>query len=260
MPKRILLWDWSCTKWFPEQFEQVPQGEQIIAVANWNAWHPTEAKGRLPFIPQVRTPAQAYGDEWSWIWDSNAQTVMFLNEPERQSVSVEDAVRMWRSQMLRLRQQRNAKLIGPSPANDPKGNGWLERFMQQVGSDKPDFIGVHVYETDVGNAKRYLESVWNKYHIPLVVTEIACIDRNYGNVLRWTAAMTQWMDCTDWIHSYAVYGCLPQHSADDYASAAAQLMNSDGSFRDLMYKLMYDDPMNSGDIEVAKGEGSGAYH
>ena len=259
MPKRILLWDWTCTKQCPGQLQQVPQGKQIIAVANWNAWTPAELKDRFPFIPQVRTPAQASGDEWSWIWNSNARTVMFLNEPERQPVSVEGAVRIWRSQMLPLRQQRHAKLIGPSPANDPTGNGWLERFMQQIGSDKPDFLGVHVYDTNVDNAKRYLESLWNKYHIPLVVTEIACIDRNYPNVLRWTAAMTQWMDGTDWIHGYAFFGCMP-HPADDFVSPAAQLMNSDGSFRDLMYKLMFDDPINSSDVEVAKGEGSMAYH
>jgi len=46
--------------------------------------------------------------------------------------------------------------------------------------------------------------------------------------------------------------------ADNFVSPAAQLMNADGSFTDLFYKLMYDQPiksmllqMSASDLDVA---------
>jgi len=51
-----------------------------------------------------------------------------------------------------------------------------------------------------------------------------------------------WADETPWIAEYAFFGCM-RKLADDFVSPAAQLMNPDGSFTDLFYKLMYDQPI-----------------
>lgn len=41
------------------------------------------------------------------------------------------------------------------------------------------------------------------------------------------------MDNQDWIFEYGFFGCM-KNVADGFVSPAAQLMNSDGSFNELM--------------------------
>jgi hypothetical protein len=51
------------------------------------------------------------------------------------------------------------------------------------------------------------------------------------------------MDEKDWVFEYAFFGCM-RVTADDFVSPAAQLMNADGSFTDLMWKYMSDQPFH----------------
>jgi hypothetical protein len=67
------------------------------------------------------------------------------------------------------------------------------------------------------------------------------------------------MDATWWVDKYWLFGFMP-HVADDFVSPAAQLMNSDTSFRDLMMKYIWDAPMTANSQGVALGTGKNAYH
>jgi len=50
---------------------------------------------------------------------SGAETVHFLNEPERQGVAPEAAAALWREKMVKeLREGKGMKLAGPSCASD----------------------------------------------------------------------------------------------------------------------------------------------
>lgn len=52
------------------------------------------------------------------------------------------------------------------------------------------------------------------------------------------------MDKTDWVFEYGFFGCIRQMT-DGFVSPLAQLMKLDGSLTELMFKLMYDQPMHA---------------
>lgn len=242
--KRLLLWDYTNTRDCAGKIEQLNfTNSPFISVSNWNAWVPPELKDRLPYRPMVRTHAQASGDEFSWIRDGKHDTVHFYNEPERQGISPQQAADTWRHVMIGvLRNQKHKKLIGPSCASDPAGTKWLREFMSKIGGDRPDYLGVHYYGTDVSAAKKYLTDMHNEFKLPIVVSEIACIDRDGKKVERWTVEMANWMDGQDWIKEYGFFGCMRQ-CADGFVSPAAQLMDGNGNFTGLMRKLATEQPM-----------------
>lgn len=88
-----------------------------------------------------------------------------------------------------------------------------------------------------------MRSRHDKYpEYPVVISEIACICRGKKDVLRFTAEVANWADECPWVFEYAFFGCMAK-VADDFVSPEAQLMNEDGSFRDMMKKLMNEQPM-----------------
>lgn len=255
--KRGLLFDYTVSDKYPNAIDEIPSNAQISRVADWT-WTPKNLKNRIPFVPTIRTPAQLQGQEWDWAWNSNGPEILFFNEPERIIVSPQDAARMWFSHMIPLRQQTGKKLVGPGIANDAGGQRWLESFMSLIGDQRPDYLGLHVYDTDGNRAIQYMRDMYQKYRLPLYITEIASVHRNYRDVLYFTAQLTNWMDNTPWVERYFFFGWMPT-LADNFVSPAAQLMNSDGRSRDLMMKLIWDCPINP-DGEEWKGTGKNAYY
>ena len=174
----------------------------------------------------ARTPAQLTGPEWQWIVAANAPMVHFLNEPERQpNLSPSAAAALWRDHMLaQLRSPSNGrtKLVGPSVASDGPGRAWLREFMGLLSRERgewPDYLGVHYYGTDAGEAIRYVEGMHGEFGgLPVVVSEIACVSRDGGEVERFTAAAANWMDATEWVVEYGFFGCMAE-VADDVSTA-----------------------------------------
>ena len=192
----------------------------------------------------VRLEAQLSGGDWDNVVRSNQPIIHFFNEPERAGISPEHAANVWKNQMLPLRRNHGKKLVSPSCSNDQRGQNWINRWMQLVAGNPPDYLGLHYYGTD-GNAMiRYIQQMHQQHSgIPIIVSEWASTSRNYNDVLGMTIQLANWMDGTDWSFAYALFGCRRQ-VADDFVSPAAQLMNPDGSFRDLLWKYMSDVPMH----------------
>ncbi|KAK1700100.1 glycosyl hydrolase catalytic core-domain-containing protein [Colletotrichum godetiae] len=277
--KRCLLWDYTNTRDRPDAIDQLFPTTTSSAttskasesattpipvtpfksVHNWNAWYPPELKGRLPFRPMIRTRAQLDTEEWDWIRDSDAEMVHYFNEPERQGISPGDAAAWWLEKVVpELREKRGKKLVGPACASDSGGEAWLAEFMRVVYEDenkqkendgekkrmRPDFLGVHYYSGDVEHAKLYLTSMYERYELPLNVSEIASISRDPGKVEAFTEELSGWMDEREWIDEYGWFGCMA-HCADDFVSPAAQLMDGEGKFTPLMRRLMGHDPSST---------------
>lgn len=191
----------------------------------------------------IHDMAKLSGDDWNRIKSLEDSIILNFNEPERAGVSVQQAADAWFKQIVALRTQQGNKLVSPSCASDPNGRQWIADFMTRVESDPPDFLGVHYYGTDSKEAIKYLEDMHAQFpHQPLFITEVASISRNYQDVLAFTVEIANWMDGTDFVEEYGFFGCM-RAVADDFVSPEAQLMKSDGQFTDLMYKLMYDQPM-----------------
>jgi len=243
--KRLLLWDWTNTKYNPQVLDKIPFNGPFRSLSNWNAWYPTELKHRAPFRPMVRTMAETSGQDWQNILNTNEPIVQFFNEPDLNGISVEDAVRIWRNQMLPLRRNKGKKLVSPACIGNAVGIAWLDNFMKALGpNEKPDYTGVHYYGTDAKEAQRHITDVYNRNgQRPVIVSEVASLSRDYNQVVKFTVDLANWMDSTPWVFEYGFFGCMKQ-VPDGFVSPAAQLMKQVGSFTPLMAKLMTVQPMH----------------
>lgn len=243
--KRCLLWDWTNTKNCPQMIEKVNFEGPMHSVSNWNTWTPPELKNRAPFRPMVRLMPQLSGQDWTNIENSNQPIIHYFNEPERAGITPEVAAHHWNSQMLPLRHHKGKKLVSPSCANDAAGQAWIEYFMKRTSANRPDYLGLHYYGTNGNAAIEFIESMHKKYpNLPIIVSEIASTSRTYADVLGFTAQLANWMDHTEYIYEYGFFGCM-EKLADTFVSPEAQLMNPNGSFKDLMLKLMNDQPIKA---------------
>ena len=248
--KRCLLWDWTNSdgpghKGVPGEMDKVHFNGPMKSVSNWNTWMPPELKNRAPFRPMIHDMAKLSGDDWRRIGATRNGIIHYFNEPERASISAEEAAGIWHKQVVPLRNEKGNQLVSPSCASDPHGQQWIADFMRRVEKDPPDFLGLHWYGTNHNEAIKYFEEMHAKHQKQRIfVTEIASTSRNYKDVLAFTIEIANWMDRTEWIEEYGFFGCMRQ-VADNFVSPEAQLMKPDGQFTDLMYKLMNDQPMKA---------------
>jgi hypothetical protein len=187
--------------------------------------------------------AKLSGGEWQNIEKTKNGIIHFFNEPERSGISPQQAAEIWFRQVIPLRRHGN-KLVSPSCASDPPGQAWLADFMHRTAKDPPDFLGLHYYGTDAKAAIEYLGKMHAKHpKHPVYISELASISRNHADVVAFTIDVANWADKTSWVFEYAFFGCM-RTVADSFVSPEAQLMKPDGSFTDLMHKLMLEQPMH----------------
>ncbi|OCK80221.1 glycoside hydrolase family 128 protein [Lepidopterella palustris CBS 459.81] len=206
----------------------------------WHCWAPPGLNGRLHFRPMIRTRMETFGPEWANIENTRDAIIHFLNEPEL-TMSPSEAAEIWLRQIIQLRQKNN-KLVSPAVKSNEGGMKWLAEFMDLIRANPPDYLGLHYYGTDSNQAIAYIEEMHARHLYPVIVSEIASISKEMDSVRRFTVNTSNWMDETDWIYEYGFFGCTRVLS-DGFVSEAAQLMDPHGKFTDLMYELMYDQPM-----------------
>ncbi|MCJ1310523.1 hypothetical protein MMC25_004187 [Agyrium rufum] len=250
--KRTLVWDWTNTKDVPPCVKDINWSGPLLSIHNWNSWEPPELNHALPFRPMIRGEGQLVDNEWAMIVNNEHAIIHYFNEPERAGISPERAARLWLDQVVpKLRIEKGKKLVSPSCASDPGGEAWLAEFMRLVGEKGeananalPDYLGLHYYGGDDGSgAIAYIEKMHARYPgLPVVVSEIASIARDEREVRVFTARVANWMDGVEWVVEYGFFGCM-RECADGFVSPQAQLMNRDGTFRELMVKLMGEQPI-----------------
>lgn len=138
------------------------------------------APGGVEFVPMIwgaksvtsATLAEAKGQ---------GSVILGFNEPDmaaQANMSVDQALDLW-PQL----QATGARLGSPSPAYgaDTPG-GWLDQFMSGARSRgyRVDFIALHWYGSDfssaaTGQLERYVKAVYERYHLPIWLTEYALI-------------------------------------------------------------------------------------
>ncbi|KAI8632004.1 glycoside hydrolase family 128 protein [Xylariaceae sp. FL1651] len=250
--KRIVLWDYTLTRdvgsvpGIKKSAASLAKSKVTHTVINWETWRPSELPANLIHEPTVRTPTYLSGDNWNNVKSAatarKGLTVHFYNEPERQSptVTAEQAAAQWKSHMVPLRKKFGAKLGSPACAADATGTAWMDAFMSHLGAgEKPDFVGLHYYTAQDGNAKQqvaaaqsYLQGRHGKFGIPVSVREIASTSRTQGVVTDFTKQMSAWLDKQSWVHSYGFFG-VSRMPVDSFVSPKAQLMGPQGDWTDL---------------------------
>ncbi|KAI0811692.1 glycoside hydrolase family 128 protein [Xylaria sp. FL0064] len=191
----------------------------------------------------IRVLQSTQGSDWAMIQDSKAAIILFFNEPERSGISPEQASDIWQKQMLPLRKNKGKKVASPAVASDERGQQWIEKFMLLVSGDLPNFLYLHYYSKDADDAIKYIENMHKKWpKLKVMVTEIACIDRNQQVVLNFTVKVCNWMDQKDWVFEYGLFD-FQRKVADDFVSPAAQLIDANGNFTELGKMYVHQQPM-----------------
>ncbi|KAK8079390.1 CAP domain-containing protein [Apiospora hydei] len=268
--KRTLLWDWTLTR----DHDTTPtlqattaslakslSSHRIASITNWNTWRPPELNpADLPFRPMIRTPAQLEGGEWDMIRgsiDAEIQSgggtgsviVHTFNEPERIPLSIDDALRLWRTRILPLRQSHGSqrvKLVSPACASDAQGSWWLDAFMDSLSLDserdeRPDILGLHFYtmpdqtaEQGLAAAKTYFAERRARFDVPVIVSELACTSRDSAVVNRFTRDLARWLEEPeqDWVVEYGFFGVM-REVADGFVSPATQMVDQEGAWTGL---------------------------
>ncbi|WP_433612838.1 sigma-70 family RNA polymerase sigma factor [Dactylosporangium sp. CA-139114] len=151
-------------------------------------WSPTPMSGvsGAEFVPMIWGGGNVSGDLAKA--KANGKTLLAFNEPDLKEQS-----NMTPQQVLDLWPQLQAtgmRLGSPAPAYgaDTPG-GWFDQFMQGVKQRgyRVDFITLHWYGGDFGpNAanqlKTYIQNVYNRYHLPIWLTEYALMRFDNGTV------------------------------------------------------------------------------
>jgi Glycosyl hydrolase catalytic core len=153
----------------------------------WSTQHPgIDAPARVGFVPMIwgagsvtaATLAQAR---------SEGPYLLGFNEPDmsaQSNMTVSQALSLWPQLMA-----TGAILGSPAVATgaaDP--GGWLDQFMSgaKARGYRVNFIALHWYGGDfvtsqaVSQLQSYLQAVWNRYHLPIWLTEYALINFSGG--------------------------------------------------------------------------------
>ncbi|MET7422202.1 sigma-70 family RNA polymerase sigma factor [Dactylosporangium sp. NPDC005555] len=153
---------------------------------NWSPSPSFGATSGVEFVPMVWGTANVDADVAKA--KANGKVLLGFNEPdlkEQSNMSPEQVLDLWPKL-----QASGLRLGSPSVAygGDTAG-GWLDRFMagaKQRGY-RVDFITLHWYGGDFGpdapnQLKRYLQNVYNRYKLPIWLTEYALMRFENGTV------------------------------------------------------------------------------
>jgi hypothetical protein len=149
-------------------------------------WSPSRARTPGPatvqFVPMIWGAAMVTDGNLSQA-KQNGSVLLGFNEPdlrEQANMSVEQALDLWpRLQSTGLRLGSPVVAFGGDTAG-----GWLDRFMSGARSRgyRVDFIALHWYGSDfraeaaTGQLRGYLQAVYQRYKLPIWLTEYALID------------------------------------------------------------------------------------
>jgi RNA polymerase sigma factor (sigma-70 family) len=151
-----------------------------------------------------------------------------FNEPDmagQANMSVDEALSLWPKLAA-----TGSTLGSPAVAfGGATSGGWLDRFMSGAKSRgyRVDFIALHWYGGDfvttnaVSQLKQYLQAVYQRYRLPIWLTEYALIDFSDGKVrfpsqqqqAAFVSASTKMLGGLSFLHRYAWFG-LPATDKD----------------------------------------------
>ena len=153
----------------------------------WSTTHSgIGAPSRIGFVPMIWGAASATPTALAQAKAAGPYLLGF-NEPDmsaQSNMTVDQALSLWPKLMA-----TGSKLGSPAVAygGDTPG-GWLDRFMTGARAKgyRVDFITLHWYGGDfttsnaVNQLRSYIQAVYNRYHVPIWLTEYALIDFSHG--------------------------------------------------------------------------------
>jgi len=205
---------------------------------NWNPRPADNAGGvRAEFVPMIWSGKHATEENFEFIKKAGYKALMGFNEPDGEgqaNMTVAEAIALWPKL-----EATGLRLGSPGTTT---GAGWLDDFMAEAKARKlrVDILCLHWYgditkPDPVGDLRKYLEGYWEKYHLPIWLTEYSGAD--FGYHLRKTTVednakfareSIEMMEKLPFVERYAWYA--PRVSSHDRQYSKVGMISRDGKF------------------------------
>jgi len=159
-----------------------PAAPDLLACSWYYNWGPRpHGSTKAEFVPMIWSGAHATRENLEYVKSAGCPALLTFNEPDgdgQANMSVAEALEVWPAL-----EATGLKLGSPATTT---GAGWLDNFMTMAKERglRVDFLCLHWYgditrPDPVGDLRRYLESYWEKYHLPIWLTEYSGADFDY---------------------------------------------------------------------------------
>jgi hypothetical protein len=156
---------------------QMPERIETLNVAWYYTWQPQPVEG-IPaekFVPMVWGGYRLEKHIHAIRSQGKVPVLLAINEPnktDQANMSVEEVIRIWPT-ISELTDRIS------TPATAGVLNSWFDKFyrMARARGLKMDFMAVHLYgPPDAAKFLKKIDSVYQKYHMPIWITEFAVAD------------------------------------------------------------------------------------
>ncbi len=148
---------------------------------NWESSRSADAKNvQAEYVPMIW--GRNVDAELEAVKPSSSTALLGFNEPDNKgqaNMSVADAIADWPKLMA-----TGLRLGSPAPTT---GNHWLDDFMTEARNRnlRVDFLCLHWYgditkPNAVESLRKYLQGYWDRYHLPIWLTEYSGADFDYS--------------------------------------------------------------------------------
>ncbi|XP_046551146.1 alkali-sensitive linkage protein 1-like [Haliotis rubra] len=216
--------------------------EDLLAFPNVHWWYdwfeqPTyqhnckqNKAGRVPMI-------------WGWRQNvdfplhipSNAHYILGFNEPNfsiQANLSPQLAADHWR---LIERAGQGKLLVSPAaapcsgnPICNYDGIQWFEEFFRHCAGCKVDYIATHAYWCSADTTMNYLQTLYNKFHKKIWLTEFACPSHNsVQDQLNYMKAILPRLEAASYVSRYAWFAS--RWAGDSFVTQASSLLDQSTS-------------------------------
>lgn len=134
-------------------------------------WSPTPScpNAGVPFVPMVKSGFKTLPP-----LPPGSGPLLTFNEPDAAGMTVDRALGLW-PQL----EATGHQLGSPAVTATARGSSWLRSFMNAVKvlGYRVDFIAAHWYGTHPAALMDYLDSLHERYELPVWLTEVGCYGR-----------------------------------------------------------------------------------
>lgn len=238
--KRGILLPWNSD---PADFSQFSSQNcpKASFYNSWESWPHPNIPNNLQFIAMARTLADIE-KLYKFMPSNKASWLIFLNEPDlpgSTQLDVNSAIGAWRQHALHFRYTQGTKLIAPAITSDKsKGLPWLRSFINGIGDCRPDALAVHYYGTSGNDFKNYVQSIYNEFHLPIFVHEVASTDKYMASVVGFMEDINRWADQQAWILGIFWF-CASRDANIEKEMPLSSLLDFNGHRTDLAYRFCY---------------------
>ncbi len=220
---------------------KMPEAPDVLGCSWYYNWGPkpasTAAHTKAAFVPMFWSGKDVTPENVAYEKASSHGALLGFNEPDgdgQANMTVEESLALW--------PQLEATGLRLGSPGTTTGARWLDEFMAGAKSRhlRVDFLCLHWYgditaPDAVGRLKKYLAGYWNRYYLPIWLTEYSGANFDYHvrkateqDNAEFAKASVEMMETLPYVERYAWFA--PLVSADDQYYPTVALISPDGSF------------------------------